>query len=769
MKHKHELGHKHNHDGTCCNHTNQMEKEAYKESGENNRNTHVSIQKSSEGFCNEEEDIGDTSLSGKFETIQQSIIPDNHNPKYKFRISGLDCANCAMKIEQELQKDAAIKSAKINFVNGLLYITPQDTLKKETFIAHISKIIDKVESGVTISESSEKSKDNNGGEFIHLLLSVGLFIIALFLEKKIDVYPFFLFVIPYIFAGYKVLMKSIQNILNGKVFDENFLMSIATIGAFIVSSYEEAVEVMLFYAVGEFFQSLAVQKSRQSISELMDINSEYANRIDENGNEQKVDPKTLAIKDTIVIKVGEKVPVDGIVLVGNSTLDVSALSGEAALRDIHPQDEVLAGSLNTNGVFKMCVEKVYEDSTVARILELVENASNKKAPIENFITKFARIYTPIVVVMAILLVIIPTAIYGMDEFYTWLYRGCTFLVISCPCALVVSIPLGVFAGIGSTSRMGALVKGGNYLELLSDANCIIFDKTGTITKGNFSVSKVEGVKTLEYAAYAESYSNHPIAQSILKKYNKKIDFERIENYKELAGFGIEVMFDEKQLLVGNEKLLSNKKIKYPEVHEIGTIIYIAYDNNYIGYIVISDELKDTSKQAMNELANLGITNTIMLSGDRNEVAYQIANDVHIKNVHAQLLPQDKVLILEQYLKKRENTVVFVGDGINDAPALMRADIGVSMGGIGSDVAIEASDIVLMNDDLTLIPKAIKISKKTKRILTQNIVFSLGIKLVVLLLTMVGLTNMRMGVFADVGVTLIVIINSMRILNFYKKV
>ena len=771
MEHKHELGHTHTHDGACCNHTSHIDTN-HQESCSSKSNTHTHNHDSCECAHGDEEDIGDSAHSccNHEHTTQQTTSKTEIKAKYKFRINGLDCANCAMKVEQALQQDQKVKFVQMNFSNGLLYITPQNGIDKDDFIDYIQKIIKQIEPQVTLSASNEKVKVNNKGELIHLLLSIILFISALFIESKTNIHPFLLFVVPYIFSGYKVLLKSIRNIIKGEIFDENFLMSIATIGAFVVAAYEEAVEVMLFYALGEFFQSLAVQKSRQSISDLMDINSEYANRIDENGNEQKVDPKELLINDTIVIKVGEKVPVDGIVIEGNSSLDVSALSGEAALKDVHPQDEVLAGSLNSSGVIKMQVEKRYEDSTVAKILELVEKASNKKSPIENFITKFAKIYTPIVVFMAVLLVIIPTLIFGTNEFYTWLYRGCTFLVISCPCALVVSIPLGVFAGIGSASRIGALVKGGNYLELLSDVNCIIFDKTGTITKGNFSVSKVEGdTHTLAYAAYAESYSNHPIAQSILKKYNKKIDFKRLENYQELAGFGIQVDLDSKLLLVGNEKLLQDRNINYPSIHEIGTIIYIAYDSKYIGYIVISDELKESSKQAMDDLTDLGIKNTVMLTGDRKEVANQIANDVHIQKVHAQLLPQDKVSILEKYLENKANTVAFVGDGINDAPALMRADIGISMGGIGSDVAIEASDIVLMNDDLTLIPKTIKISKQTKRILMQNIVFSLGIKFLVLLLTTFGMSNMRMGVFADVGVTLIAILNSMRILNSYKKI
>ncbi|MDF9838257.1 MULTISPECIES: heavy metal translocating P-type ATPase [unclassified Breznakia] len=740
--------HEHNHDGSCCNHTSRVEKQ---EVNENHHHDHDHSHCSCESQA-EEDDVGD---------IQA---------KYKYKIVGLDCANCAMKVEDTLNKQNFIKDAKINFSSGLLYVNPSKQANDDTLQEKIAKIVDDVEPGVKIVDTESDVDTSNKGELIHLLVGIGLFLIALYFESKINFSPIFLYMIPYLFIGYKVLWKSVRNIMKGEIFDENFLMSIATIGAFVVGSYEEAVEVMLFYSIGELLQSYAVNKSRRSISDLMDIKSEYANLIKSDGSEVKVDPKSLKINDMISIKAGEKVPVDGVIVNGASSLDISALSGEAALKDVGVDDEILAGSINTNGLLKVKVTKIFEDSTVAKILELVENAANKKSPIENFITKFAKIYTPIVVFLALAIVLIPSLIYGFDEFNTWLYRGCTFLVISCPCALVVSVPLGVFAGIGSASKIGALVKGGNYLELLNDVNCIIFDKTGTITKGNFEVSDWSGDSNiLEYAAYAESYSNHPIAKSIVSKYGKKIDFKRLENYQELAGFGVGVEFDGKALIAGNEKLMKQEKIEYTETDALGTVIYIAYDGLFVGYIIISDEIKKSSREALNELRELGITNTVMLTGDREAIANNIAKDVGIQNVHAQLLPQDKVSILENYLSNKDNTVAFVGDGINDAPSLMRADIGISMGGIGSDVAIEASDLVLMTDDLLLIPKTIKISRKTKKIVMQNIVFSLAVKLIVLILSAIGVANMRMGVFADVGVTLIAIINSMRALIAYKHV
>lgn len=742
---KNEQLHEHSHDGTCCNHDTHVEK------GVEMKSTHEHTSCSCSEEHGEDDDVGD--IQGR----------------YKFKMVGLDCANCASKIEKKLRAEPYVQSASVNFSTETLAVEPSQKMKIEALKQQLTKAIKSVEPDVELVDVKAKVEAKPWKEVIHLAVGVVIFILALYFEDKGIMDAFYWFLIPYLFIGYKVLWKSITNILKGDIFDENFLMSIATIGAFFVGAYEEAVEVMLFYSVGEIFQSYAVYKSRRSISDLLDIQSEYANIISQDGEERKVDPQTLQLNDLIVVRAGEKVPVDGIIVDGSSALDVSALNGEANLRDVYPKDDILAGSINMSGLLKVKVTKTFANSTVSKILELVENAANKKAPIENFITKFARIYTPIVVGLAVLLVIIPTLLYGTDEFYTWLYRGCTFLVISCPCALVVSVPLGVFAGIGSASRIGALVKGGNYLELLNDVNYIILDKTGTITKGNFSVSEVSGDdKVLEYAAYAESYSNHPIAQSIMKKFNQPIEANRLDKYQELAGYGVEVLLDNKVLLVGNERLMEQSKITYPKVQVLGTIVYVAYDGHFSGYIVIRDELKPTSKNAIQTIKQLGIK-TVMLSGDRKEIADYVANEVGIDEVYSQLLPQDKVTILEKYMEDESHTVAFVGDGINDAPALVRADIGVSMGGIGSDVAIEASDLVLMDDNLDILPKAIKISKKTKKIVIQNIVLALSVKIVILLLTTIGLANMKLGVFADVGVTLLAIINSMRALQAYKRV
>lgn len=743
MKSKNQsIMHEHTHDGSCCNHVNHVE------AVQNNEVSHTHNHCSCEEH-GEEEDVGD------------------QHSKFKFKIVGLDCANCAMKVEKRILKEQYVKKAVVNFSSEMLYVDPTVKIEEEALMERLLAVIDEVEPGVRLVPVSEETEISHIVEIVHLLAGVVIFLLAFYLEDKIDINPLFLFLVPYLFIGYEVLWKSVRNILKGEIFDENFLMSIATIGAFVVGSYEEAVEVMLFYSIGELFQSFAVDKSRKSIASLLDIKSEYANLVVDNNESKKVDPKDLSVGDLIYVRVGERVPVDGIVEVGNSSLDMSALNGEAALRDVGVKDEVLAGAINMSGLIRVKVSKTYENSTVAKILELVENAANKKAPIETFITKFAKVYTPIVVLLAVLLVFIPSILFGFDSFYTYLYRGCTFLVISCPCALVISIPLGMFAGIGSASRIGALVKGGNYLELLNRVDYIIFDKTGTITKGNFNVSSIHGDKDiLRYAAYGESYSTHPIAQSIVHSYNGEIDFKHLSTYQELAGFGIQVKYKEKWLFVGNERLMQKEHISFDVAKEIGSIIHVAYDGKYLGYIVIKDEIKETSKEALQELHQLGIT-SVMLSGDHSDVVAEVAREVGIDHVHGQLLPQDKVHLLEDYMKQAQHGVAFVGDGINDAPALMQADVGISMGGVGSDVAIAASDIVLISDDLKLIPKTIKISKKTKYILKQNIAFAIGVKVLVLILTTFGIANMKMGVFADVGVTLIAILNSMRILNSYK--
>ncbi|MDH6366430.1 MULTISPECIES: heavy metal translocating P-type ATPase [unclassified Breznakia] len=748
MKHLHVHHHDHKPDGSCCNHDTSITKESH-ETHEHEHHHEASCQCAT-SFSGEEDDIGDI------------------DAKYKFKLTGLDCGNCAQKVEDRLNKADFIEHAKINFTHGLAYIEPKGKLSQNDVLTRSNVLIDQVEPGAKLLGEEEQAPEQSNRERNELILSIILFFVGVIIEKTTNIHPFFIYVIPYIFAGYHVIYKSFKNIQHGEIFDEHFLMTIATLGAFVVSAYEEAVAVMVFYNIGEYFQDLAVDRTRKSITGLMDLQAEYANLVQPDKSYKQVDPKTLKINDVIAIKAGEKVPVDAIVIDGSSSLDLSALNGEVKLKDVHQNDEVLAGSLNTSGLITCKVTRVYKDSTVSKILDLVEHASNKKAPTETFITKFAKVYTPIVVGLALLLVIIPTIFVG--DFYTWLYRACTFLVISCPCALVVSVPLGFYAGIGSASRIGALVKGGNYLELLEHVDTIVMDKTGTITKGEFAVESITGAKqTLELAAYAESYSNHPIAKSIASAYTGTIDATRLSSYQEIAGYGIVVSLDDKPLLVGNQKLMDKEQISYTANQSLGTVLYVAYNGQYVGSVVIGDQVKESSKQAIADMHTLGVTNTVMLTGDQKEIANAIGKEVGIENIHAELLPQDKVRILESYLDKENHAVAFVGDGINDAPALMRADVGISMGGVGSDVAIEASDIVLMSDDLLLIPKTMKIARKTKQIVIQNVVMALGIKTIVLILSAFGITNMWAGVFADVGVTLLAVLNAMRMLYYYKKV
>lgn len=684
-----------------------------------------------------------------------------NNAKFKFKVKNLDCASCAQKVERAIAKMDCVDDVALNFSTSTLMVNSKrsDTHK---LLEELNHVASDTENGVVIEPYTRSKVEvhSHRNEIIQLVLSAVLFAAALFAGEINDTLQTLLFVLTYAVAGYKVIASAVRNIFKGDMFDENFLMSIATIGAFALGDYAEAVVVMLFYDVGELFQSIAVNRSRRSIGELMDINTNYAIAL-RDGLEVQVTPEQLLVDDVVLVKAGERIPVDGIVIEGMSSLDVSALTGESLPKDVEVNDEVLAGCLNVNGVFKMRVTKVASESTIARVLELVENASSKKAKVEKFITKFSKIYTPLVVLAAIVIVVVPTMIYGTDTFATWLYRGCTFLVISCPCALVVSIPLGLFAGIGGASKKGVLVKGGNYLEQLSEIDTLVFDKTGTITKGIFKVQQVEGdANTLLLAAYGEYRSNHPIAQSIMHEFTGSIEESRLSEYFEVAGQGVKALLDEKELLVGNAKLLQANHIDFLESDALGSIVYVAYDTHYVGCIVISDEIKETSKQALIQLKQLGVKKTVMLSGDKKAIAQVVANEVGIDEVEAELLPQDKVSTLEKYMKN-DQRVAFVGDGINDAPVLMRADIGIAMGGIGSDAAIEASDVVLMNDDLSSIPAAIKIARKTKSILYQNIIFSLLIKVGVLGLSAFGLVGMWMGVFADVGVTLIAIVNAMR--------
>lgn len=588
------------------------------------------------------------------------------------------------------------------------------------------------------------------------------------------------FLVAYAAIGGDVVSKAVRNIGKGQVFDENFLMMIATVGAFFVGDYAEAVAVMLFYQVGECFQSYAVNKSRKSITALMDIRPDYANVV-RDGKEEEADPEEVAIGETIVIKPGERIPLDGTVLSGISTLDTRALTGESIPRDVCAGEEVISGCVNLSGVLEVKVSKEFGQSTVAKILDLVENASSKKAESENFITKFAKYYTPIVVFCALALAVIPPIVLG-GGFSEWIYRALTFLVISCPCALVISIPLSFFGGLGGASKAGILVKGSNYLEALADAEVIVMDKTGTLTKGNFAVAEIlpeEGVsreELLEVTAYAESYSNHPISQSLVNAYEKsgsQIEKSRLGDIEEIAGHGVKAVFDGAVVLAGNEKLMTKNQISvggnWKEKGKVGTLVYVARDGKYLGAIVIADEIKPDAKEAVHGMKEWGLKNVVMLTGDRKEVAEHVAGELGITQVYAELLPGDKVDRVEEIFTKKsaKGKLIFVGDGINDAPVLARADIGIAMGGLGSDAAIEAADIVIMNDEPSKIVKAMKISKKTLTIVKENIVFAIGIKVLVLILAAFGAANMWAAVFADVGVAVIAILNAMRALKTEK--
>lgn len=579
-----------------------------------------------------------------------------------------------------------------------------------------------------------------------------------------------LFIISYIIVGGDVVKRAVRNIFKGQVFDENFLMSIATIGAFLIGEYPEGVAVMLFYQVGELFQSYAVGKSRRSIASLMDIRPDYAN-VKKGDELVRTDPDEVQIGDIIVIKAGEKIPLDGKVIEGSSMIDTSALTGESVPREVEVGNDILSGCININGVITAEVTKEYGESTVSKILDLVENASSKKSNSEQFITKFARYYTPVVVIIAAFLAIVPPLVIDGATFSDWIYRALAFLVVSCPCALVISIPLSFFGGIGGASRKGILVKGSNYLEALAQTEIVVFDKTGTLTKGVFNVQEIhpEGVSTeelLELTAYAESYSNHPISLSLKRAYNKEIDNGRISDVEEIAGHGIIATVDGKKVMAGNIKLMKMMDIPYFKGALIGTVVHVAVNNQYIGYIVIADEVKPDSAQAIKELKAANIKQTVMLTGDNKDVASKVAKELGIDKVYSELLPGDKVDKVEELLsqKSTKGKLAFVGDGINDAPVLARADIGIAMGGLGSDAAIEAADIVIMTDEPSKIATAMRISKKTLRIAHQNIVFAIGIKIIVLILSAFGITTMWAAIFADVGVTIIAVLNAFRALN-----
>lgn len=608
-----------------------------------------------------------------------------------------------------------------------------------------------------------------------VIVSGVLFFLFLIFEKTGILNPVplilqaLLFAIPYVIIGYDVIWRALRNIRNGNVFDEHFLMMVATFAAFAIGEFSEACAVMLFYQVGELFQSYAVGKSRQSIADMMSIAPDYANIENEDGTLEEVDPDEVEIGSIIVIRPGEKIPLDGTVIEGTSFVDTSALTGESVPRKATVGDDVISGCVNGESILKVKVSKIYEDSTVAKILELVENASNKKSRMENFITRFARYYTPIVTIGAVILAIIPPLILG-EPFSDWIYRACTFLIVSCPCALVISVPLGFFGGIGASSKKGVLVKGSNYLEAIADMTTIVFDKTGTLTRGEFKVSEIkpsdgfDKARVIEIAALGEGYSTHPIAQSIKEEYAKDIDLGRVSEQQEVAGHGLKAIIDGKEALIGNSKLMKQGGIAYIESSSTGTVIYVSYDGIFIGSIVIADSIKEGASEAIKGIKKVGVSKTVMLTGDRKEVAESVANELGIDEVKYELLPADKVSNVEKLIEEANGKLGFVGDGINDAPVLMRADVGIAMGSLGSDAAIEAADIVIMDDDIRKISTVVRIARKTLVIVKQNVVFAIGVKVLVLVLGALGVANLWEAVFADVGVAVIAILNSMRALN-----
>ncbi len=610
-------------------------------------------------------------------------------------------------------------------------------------------------------------------QLIRIIIAFILMIISMFLKLDNIIINNISYLIAYIIVGYNIVLKALRNILRGKVFDENFLMTIATIGAFFIGEFPEAVAVMLFYQIGELFQSYAVDKSRKSVANLMDIRPDYAN-VYRDEEIEKVDPNEVNIGEIILIKPGEKIPLDGIVIEGTSMLNTLALTGESVPRNINVNDEVLSGCINSEGILKVKVTKKFGESTVSKILDLVENASSRKSKSENFISKFARYYTPIVVIVAVILAIIPPIIIKDATFNDWIYRALSFLVVSCPCALVISIPLSFFGGIGASSKVGVLVKGSNYLEALANTEIVVCDKTGTLTEGIFKVQKIDAIgysdeDLLRYTAYTENFSNHPIALSIKEAYGKDINEKLISETKEFKGMGVIAKVDSKDILVGNEKLMRENNIKFKKSEEIGTTIYVAINNVFAGSITISDKIKEDSYKAIKLFKNNNVKNIVMLTGDKESISKEVAKELNIDNYYSELLPQDKVKIVEKLMKEKSSNgkLIFIGDGINDAPVLALSDIGVAMGGLGSDAAIEAADVIIMTDEPSKIASAIKISKKTMTIVKENIVFAITVKILVLILSALGIATMWAAVFADVGVSILAIINALRILRIKK--
>lgn len=702
--------------------------------------------------------------------------------KVTFLLDELDCPSCGAKIEHEVGQLEQVEQASLNFVNKTLTVSTSQA-EDPTIEAEVKRIVDRIEPGMTVQQVADLPQEPPPARekfeglidkplIFRLAGGVLLLVAAILMPAAVQWVKLALFIASYLLIGADIVWVALRNIVRGQFLNEDFLMSLATVAAFATGQYPEAVSVMLFYQIGEFFQHYAVNRSRRSIAALIDIRPDYANLKTADGW-AKVHPAEVKPGDVIVVKPGEKIPLDGIITEGFSALDTAALTGESMPSDVGPGSIVLSGCINQSGVLVVSVQKSFGDSTASKILELVENAAANKATTENFITKFARYYTPAVVGAALLLAVIPPLALGLD-WMTWLNRALVFLVVSCPCALVLSIPLSFFGGIGAASINGILIKGSNFLEALNQVETVVFDKTGTLTKGVFTLTKVSPAENfpnlLEIAAYAEHFSSHPIAVSIKKAYSNPVEESRLSSYHEIAGQGISVLLDKKELLAGNRELMKRNAIEFYEPDEAGTLIYVAYEGKYVGWLLIADESKPDSKMTLEELKSLGILRTVMLTGDRDEVALQIAEELGLGEVRAGLLPQDKVTAFEELKEQKtgKGSILFVGDGLNDAPVLAMADVGVAMGGIGSDAAIEAADVVLMTDEPYKLVQAIKIARFTHHIVWQNIVFALGVKLLVLLLGAAGFATLWAAVFADVGVALIAVLNTMRILAKFKK-
>lgn len=686
--------------------------------------------------------------------------------KKEYELRGIDCGNCAAKIERAVNQLEQVESATVNLIAQKLIL---ETKSEDGIDKEIIDLVDAIEPGIeVISEKKEEALPEKRDWAKELLLAVMiLFAFGFFLPEEYFWIRLVYYLTLYIIIGHKVLIKMVQNIQRGNLFDENFLMSIATLGAFLLGEFPEAVAVMLFYQIGEYFQDKATSQSRQSIARLMDIRSDKAWRL-EGGETVQVDPETVRVADHILVKPGEKVPLDGLVREGRSILDTSALTGESLTREIGVGEDITSGVINLTSPLVIEVSKTFSQSTVNKILELVENASNKKAETERMITRFSRVYTPVVVGIAFLLASLPPLL-GLGEWSTWLYRALTFLVISCPCALAVSVPMSFFGGLGGASKLGVLVKGGNYLEALAKLDTVVFDKTGTITKGIFAVDTVvnaEGVEDdiLYLAAHLESYSNHPIANSIRTAYGQEVDENRVSQITELPGQGMSGRVDGRQLYLGNARLMEVQGIAYPAIDSTGTVLYLAEDSHFLGYFLITDQVKETSIEALKDLQAVGIKKTVLLSGDRQAVVDEFAQQFAFNDAFGDCLPQDKVSTFEEILTQSQQAVAFVGDGVNDAPVLARADVGIAMGGLGSDAAIESADVVLMDDDLGKLPQVIRLAKKTVRIAQQNMTLAIVVKLIFLVLSGLGISNMWEAIFADVGVTLLAVWNALRTLR-----